>query len=78
MLVGNFGGAGLICAYDRTTGRFIDHLRGSDSARIAIPGLWGLQFGNGASLGDSDGLYFAAGPADEADGLFGSLRYSAP
>lgn len=75
LLVGNFGGAGLICAYDRNSGRFIDHLRGSDGTRIAIPGLWGLQFGNGASLGDRDALYFAAGPADETDGLFGSLRH---
>jgi hypothetical protein len=43
---------------------------------VAIPGLWGLLFGNGESLGDADALYFAAGPADEADGLFGSLRYA--
>lgn len=76
LLVGNFGGAGLICAYDRETGRFIDHLRDAGGARIAIPGLWGLQFGNGASLGDSDALYFAAGPQDETDGLFGALRVS--
>jgi hypothetical protein len=36
--------------------------------------LWGLQFGNGVSLGDSNALYVAAGPEDEKDGLFGSLR----
>src|SRR2546427_11598083 len=29
---------------------------------VAIPGLWALQFGNGVALGDSNALYFAAGP----------------
>ena len=36
--------------------------------------ICGLQFGNGASLGDANALYFAAGPEDEKDGLFGVLR----
>lgn len=75
LLVGNFGGAGRICAFDMATGKYIDDLRGKDGKPVAIAGLWGLQFGNGESLGDSNALYFAAGPEDEMDGLFGSLRY---
>ncbi len=75
LLVGNFGGAGRICAFDVTTGHYMDDLRGEDDQPVAIAGLWGLQFGNGESLGDSNALYFAAGPEDEKDGLFGSLRY---
>ena len=74
LLVGNFGGAGRISAYDLSSGNFIDDLRRPDGSRVAIEGLWGLQFGNGASLGDSAALYFSAGPADETQGLFGSLR----
>jgi uncharacterized protein (TIGR03118 family) len=74
LLVGNFGGAGRIAAYDLERGTFIDYLRRPDGSRVEIEGLWGLQFGNGASLGDSDALYFAAGPADETQGLFGALR----
>jgi hypothetical protein len=42
---------------------------------VSIEGLWGLQFGNGASLGDAHALYFAAGPGDEKQGLFGVLRH---
>jgi uncharacterized protein (TIGR03118 family) len=76
LLVGNFGGAGRICAFDMGTGRYIDDLRGVDDKPVTIAGLWGLQFGNGESLGDSNALYFAAGPDDERDGLFGSLRYA--
>ena len=32
-----------------------------------------MIFGNGASLGEADRLYFAAGPEDETAGVFGSL-----
>ena len=77
LLVSNFGGAGRICAFNTATGKYIDDLRDKADKLIAIAGLWGLQFGNGESLGDSNALYFAAGPDDEVDGLFGSLRYSA-
>ena len=76
LLVGNFGGAGKIAAFNQTTGRFIDYLREDDGEVIALDGLWGLMFGNGASLGDTNALYFAAGPEGETAGLFGSLRYS--
>jgi uncharacterized protein (TIGR03118 family) len=77
LLVGNFGGAGKIAAFDQTTGRFIDFVRDGAGEVVGIQGLWGLMFGNGASLGDTNALYFAAGPENEAAGLFGSLRYSA-
>ena len=76
VLVGNFGGAGLISSFSSTTGEFLGFLRKGDGSFVAIAGLWGLQFGNGVSLGDSDALYFAAGPEDEGGGLFGSLRYA--
>ncbi len=77
LLVGNFGGAGRICAFNAATGAYIDDLRDKLDKPVAIAGLWALQFGNGESLGDSNALYFAAGPEDEVDGLFGSLRYPA-
>jgi uncharacterized protein (TIGR03118 family) len=80
LLVGNFGGAGLISAFDAASGKFIDHLRDNrgqgdaEGERIAVEGLWALAFGNGASLGDANALYFAAGPKDETEGVFGSIR----
>lgn len=76
VLVGNFGGGGYITGFDGNSGRFLGYLRKDDTSLVAIPGLWGLQFGNGASLGDSDALYFSAGPDDETAGLFGALRYA--
>jgi uncharacterized protein (TIGR03118 family) len=72
LLVGNFGD-GTIAAFDPVTRQFVDHLRDGSGNALAIEGLWGLQFGNGASLGEADRLYFAAGPEDETAGLFGSI-----
>jgi uncharacterized protein (TIGR03118 family) len=76
LLVGNFGGKGRIAAYNIERGTFLGFLADVNGEPVAIEGLWGLQFGNGASLGDSNALYFAAGPGDEKQGLFGALRYS--
>jgi uncharacterized protein (TIGR03118 family) len=76
VLVSNFGGTGKIAAFESTSGQFIDYLRDEKDAVVGIPGLWALLFGNGESLGDSNALYFAAGPEDEKDGLFGALRYA--
>jgi uncharacterized protein (TIGR03118 family) len=76
LLVGNFGGAGKVAAFNQTTGRFMDFMRDEAGAPIALDGLWGLVFGNGVSLGDTNALYFAAGSEGEAAGVFGSLRYA--
>jgi len=74
VLVGNFGGAGRIAAFDDTTGKFVDYMRDEEGAPIGVDGIWNILFGNGESLGDADTLYFAAGPADEKEALFGALR----
>lgn len=73
LLVANFG-TGTIAGYDAKTRQFVDVLRDETGQPVVIDKIWGLLFGNGASLGDTNALYYAAGPRDEADGLFGSLR----
>jgi uncharacterized protein (TIGR03118 family) len=74
LLVGNFGD-GHIDAYDPTHNyAFAGQLRGADGKPVTIDGLWGLQFGNGASAGDANTLYFSAGPNRGTHGLFGSLK----
>lgn len=42
---------------------------------IAIDGLWGIGFGNGAAAGPVNTLFFAAGPEDEDHGLFGRIDF---
>ena len=75
LLVANFG-EGTIVAFDRATRKVVNYLRGTDGAPVVIAGIWSLLFGNGVSLGDSNALYYAGGPEDEAGGVFGALRYS--
>jgi uncharacterized protein (TIGR03118 family) len=73
LIVGNHGD-GSINAFDPATGAFLGKLRDEAGDPIRIDGLYGLAFGNGRTAGDANALYFAAGPNDGADGLFGSLR----
>jgi uncharacterized protein (TIGR03118 family) len=72
LLVGNFGD-GHINAFDPNSGRFLGQLSSSPGHPVVIDGLWGLTFGNGVSAGDSNTLYFTAGPDHEAHGLFGKI-----
>lgn len=72
ILVGNFGD-GTIVGFDPATGMQTDYLRGAGGKPIQVDGIWGMAFGNGASLGQANHLYFAAGPKDEQDGVFGKV-----
>jgi uncharacterized protein (TIGR03118 family) len=66
LLVGNFGD-GRINAFDPTTGRSLGTLKQATGTPLAFDGLWALLFV------DTD-LYFTAGIADEAHGLFGEIQ----
>lgn len=77
LLVSNFGD-GTIACLDPATLMAFDYLRDLSGDPIVIEGIWGLVFGNGASLGRADALYFAAGPRDETDGLFGRITVATP
>jgi len=72
LLVANFGD-GTISGYDVQSGQFVGQLMTPDGKRLKIPGLWGIQFGNGLSSQPINVLFFAAGPFDEADGVYGSV-----
>ena len=74
LIVGNFGD-GRLNAYDVESGELLGPLRDATGKRIVIDGLWGIVFGNGnlALQQQANALVFAAGPNDEADGLFGRI-----
>ena len=72
LLVGN-NGDGKINVFNPQTGQYIATLVDAKNNPIAIPGLWGLNFGNDStSGGPATTLYFGA-DLDGAGGLFGSL-----
>jgi uncharacterized protein (TIGR03118 family) len=72
LLVGNFGD-GTINAYDVATGDFVGQLQGTDGKPLQIDGLWGIAFGNGFQNQSVNTLFFAAGPGDEKQGLYGRI-----
>ena len=76
LLVGNFGDGHVNAYQEISDGTFelIGALRTADGRKLAIDGLWALQFGHGTvNNGPVDTLFFTAGPNDEADGLFGTI-----
>jgi len=73
LLVSNFGD-GTIAAFDSKSREFVDVMKNAKGKPVIIDKIWGILFGNGESLGDANTLYFAAGPEDEKDGIFGALR----
>jgi uncharacterized protein (TIGR03118 family) len=70
ILIGNFGD-GRINAYS-LNGKFLGQLR-AHGQPIEIEGLWAIMFPPATSTIDPNRLYFAAGPDDEEDGLFGYI-----
>jgi uncharacterized protein (TIGR03118 family) len=79
LLIGNFGD-GKIQAFDPAAilgnGQYrrAGLLHSADGPPLQIEGLWALSFGKGtANNGNTDSLYFTAGPNDEQGGLFGFL-----
>jgi uncharacterized protein (TIGR03118 family) len=72
LLVGNFGD-GIINAYAPLTGTWLGSLRDRNGRRIHIDGLWGIQFGNGILSQKTNQLFYAAGPNDEEDGVYGVI-----
>ena len=69
LLVGNFGD-GAIHAYDPQTADLLGTIEDRNGNQLIVPGLWGIAFGAG---GDDQTMFFAAGPNDESNGLFGKL-----
>jgi uncharacterized protein (TIGR03118 family) len=72
LLVGNFGD-GTIHGYDPSTGRYVGAVVDAAGAEFAVPGLWGMLFGNDAANQPHATLFFAAGNNDEANGLYGRI-----
>jgi uncharacterized protein (TIGR03118 family) len=72
VLIGNFGD-GTINAFDPASGRSLGTVRMPDGSTFVQKGLWGIAFGNGLNNQPVSTLFFAAGPNDEADGVYGRL-----
>jgi len=75
LLVGNQGD-GHINAFDYTNHMFLGQLADTSGHTIAIDGLWALTFGGSSTAdGQTNQLFFSAGPSGYADGLFGMIVF---
>jgi uncharacterized protein (TIGR03118 family) len=75
LLVSNNTTMGNINGYNLTTGKLMGTVKNSMGKAIAISGLWGLEFGGGATLnGKTNQLFFTAGPSD-TNGYFGVINF---
>ncbi len=73
LLIGNFGD-GTIHAFDRESFEPLGVLQDENGEALVFDGLWGLTFGNGRQAGDTNTLYYTAGPNDESRGVFGKIE----
>jgi len=72
LLIGN-NGNGEILAYNPITDAYLGTLDGTNGMPIVNDNLWALDTRTGGSNVNPDGLYFAAGINNGADGLFGEI-----
>lgn len=74
LLVSNNTNTGTINGFNPTTGKFVGTVTTSAGKAIVINQIWGIGFGGGNSQdGQTNQLFFAAGPANNADGAFGYI-----
>jgi uncharacterized protein (TIGR03118 family) len=84
LLVGNFGDSH-VSAFDLNTGQFLGQLHDTNGQPLVLDagitgsdgntkGLWGIAFGNGQGGAGTQTLFFATGPNDESDGVFGMVN----
>jgi uncharacterized protein (TIGR03118 family) len=76
LLVGNnIDLASTISGFDPKTGALVGTLKDTKGKAIAIDQLWGIEFGGGSPAnGNTNQLFFAAGPNANVNGLFGVIQ----
>lgn len=75
LLISNNTNSGTINGFNLTTGAFVGTMKNSVNKNITINQLWGIEFGGGsANNGQTDQLFYTAGPKNNLDGIFGVIN----
>jgi uncharacterized protein (TIGR03118 family) len=77
LLVGN-AGSGRIAVFDLETGYYEGYVMDAEGSELTIPGIHGLNFGNGGLAGPENWLYFTAGREETGENIFGAIIPSSP
>jgi uncharacterized protein (TIGR03118 family) len=71
----NIDNNGTINAFDALTGAFVGTVNDANGNPIQIDQLWAIDFGDGLGAnGATNQLFFTAGPAGNAQGIFGVIQ----
>jgi uncharacterized protein (TIGR03118 family) len=77
LLVSNNTNAGTINGFNLADGKYVGTVRDATGKNIFIDQLWGIEFGGGTSKnGQTNQLFFAAGPHGNLTGTFGMISVS--
>jgi uncharacterized protein (TIGR03118 family) len=75
LLISNNTNAGTINGFNLKTGALVGTVVNSKGKPIVINQIWGIEFGGGsASNGNTNQLFYTAGPANNANGIFGVIN----
>ncbi|MGA9529073.1 MAG: TIGR03118 family protein [Terriglobales bacterium] len=76
LLVSNNTNSGTINGYNLATGQFVGTMKDTNGKSIRVDQLWGIEFGGGAANnGNTNQLFFTAGPAGNLTGTFGVIQF---
>jgi uncharacterized protein (TIGR03118 family) len=74
ILIGNNTSAGEINGFNAKTGAFVGTVTGTNAKPITVSQLWAITFGGGsANNGETNQLFYTAGPSNYEDGLLGVI-----
>jgi len=75
LLISNNTNSGTINGFNPTTGAFVGTMKNAANKNIVINQLWGIEFGGGsANNGNTDQLFYTAGPKNNLNGIFGVIN----
>jgi uncharacterized protein (TIGR03118 family) len=75
LLISNNTNSGIINGFNPTTGAFVGTIKNSSNKNIVINQIWGIEFGGGTSSnGNTNSLYYTAGPKNNLNGVFGVIN----
>ncbi len=78
LLVSNNTNSGTINGYNLETGQYVGTVKDTNGKPIRIDQLWGIEFGGGAkgnANGNTNQLFFTAGPSGNLAGTFGVIEF---
>ncbi len=75
LLIANNTNSGTINGFNPTTGKFVGTVKAANGKAIAIDQLWAIEFGGGTpSNGQTNQLFWTAGPDNNLEGAFGVIN----